>query len=101
MLTKEFDEAAWRCFAGCESWTNGMETLPLIGEGAFANGTRYCVVFDRTGACLLIEDDEINDFGGYCLELHYPTQAAAKAFAAGIGEPRHKLEFFLLGFKPA
>ncbi len=87
MRMNEFDRAAWNSFAGCEPWSGERETLPLIGEGRFENGQRYCLVLDRTGGCLMVENDLVNDFGGRCLEMAFPSQAAARAFAIGIGEP--------------
>lgn len=99
MRMNEFDRTAWHNFAGCESWSGERQTLPLIGEGRFENGQRYCLVLDRTGGCLMVEDDLVNDFGGRCLEMAFPSQAAARAFAVGIGEPKTMTEFLVLGFR--
>ncbi len=98
METKEFDQSAWWAYAGAESWPTGEP--PLIGTGTFPNGEEFELVLDCTGGCLVL-DDEQAEAGGYVLELPFPTQAAARAFAEGIGEPGHKLDLFLLGFKPA
>lgn len=101
MEVHEFDRGAWMSFAGCERWQgeNGEGTEPLIGEGVFESGERFCLVLDSTGACLMIEDDPQCQFGGYCLSLPFPTQDAARTFAKGIGEPNGRQIFFMLGFE--
>ncbi len=100
MNVREFQKQDWSAFAGCEAFPGtDTETLPLFASGTFENGEEFVLVLDRNGACL-VADDEQAVYGGYCLELPFPLQATARAFAEGIGEPRHKLDFFLLGFKP-
>jgi len=98
MKMDEFTRSAWDAYAGAEAWPN--RDLPLIGRGAFEDGEEYELVLDCTGGCLVL-DDEWAEAGGYVLELPFPTQAAALAFAEGMGEPDHKLDLFMLGFKPA
>jgi len=49
----------------------------------------------------MVEDDPVNDSGGHCLALPCPTQAAARAFASGIGEPKSISVFLALGFREA
>ncbi|MBN1451548.1 MAG: hypothetical protein JW963_11075 [Anaerolineales bacterium] len=101
MEMQEFDQRAWGSFSGSEAWhaTSAEGALPLIGEGRFATGEHYCMVLDRTGGCLTVEGDPQNDFGGYVLDLPFPTQKAAQAFASGIGEPKSKQDFFAFGFQ--
>ena len=103
MRMEEFDRQAWMSFQGCAGWStaDGRECEPLIGEGRFADGTRYCLVLDRTGGCLLVEDDPVNDYGGRVYPAGFPTQAAARAFASGIGEPQSLDAFLSLGFREA
>ena len=100
METREFREHDWHGFEGAEAWhaTSAEGALPLIATGTLENGKEYVVVFDRTGGCLLIEDEEQSD-GGWQLILPFPTQQAARAFAAGLGEPKRKSDFFQVGFQ--
>jgi hypothetical protein len=42
---------------------------------------------------------KLRTIGGRCLELAFPSQAAARAFAIGIGEPVSVDEFLVLGFR--
>lgn len=101
MRTRTFEKHDWDAFAGCEAFpaTDAEKELPLFASGTFENGEEFVLVLDSTGACLVVDDDQAA-YGGYCLELPFPTQATAQAFAEGIGEPKHKMDFFLLGFKP-
>ena len=97
MNAREFTNHDWDAFAGCERWADGAE--PLMALGALETGKEVCVVLDRNGACLMIEDDDQNDYGGHVLEMEFPTQAAARAFAIGMGEPKTKDECLRYGFK--
>ena len=86
METREFQEQDWNGFCGATEWDDG--NAPLFAKGNFADGREYVMILDATGGCLLVEgDDDANDEGGRVLECAFPTQAAAWAFARGIGEP--------------
>ncbi len=97
MEVREFAECDWHSFNGCSYWPDGK--LPLIGNCRLENGKEYVIVFDPTGACLLIEDDEINDYGGRYLSVDIPTQQLAYAIAQGMGEPATIHQFHTFGFR--
>ena len=99
METRIFSRSEWDAFAGSTCWADQSE--PLFGKGLLGNGKEFVLVIDPTSCCLLIEDDPVNDFGGYILEVSFPTQAAAQAFARGIGEPKTLTDFLALGFREA
>ncbi len=95
MQMNTFSKHDWSAFAGAEGW---HDAAPLIGEGNFANGERFVLVLDATGGCL-VADDEQADYGGYQYLCPFLSQQDARAFAERIGEPGHKVEFLLAGFK--
>ena len=95
MEMREFTRRDWDAFAGAERWP---DAAPLIGEGAFADGERYVLVLDATGGCM-IADDEQADYGGYQLRRAFLSQAEARAFAERLGNPDHKLDLFVRGFR--
>jgi hypothetical protein len=97
MDTQEFTRNEWLSYAGAESWST--QKLPLIGRGKFESGKEFEIVFDHTGACLIIEDHPCNVYGGHVLDLAFPTQAAAEVFAKGIIAPKSLLDFLALGFR--
>ena len=99
MQTREFTESDWWGFQGCSKWQGGDE--PLISVGTLDNGKEYVLVFDPTGACLVVDDHPASESGGWVLPMTFPTQAAARAFATGIPEPHHYLDLLLLGFEEA
>ena len=96
MEAREFGRHDWDGFAGAERWG---EAPPLMAVGKFADGREVVLVLDRTGGCVLVEDDPQNDAGGYVLALPSPTQLAAKAFARGMGEPQRLEDFLAVGFE--
>lgn len=97
MEAKQFDRHDHDAFAGAEGWPDGA--APLIAHSAFADGTAFVLVLDKTGGCLVVDGDEQNQYGGYVLALPFPTQAAARVFAAGLGEPRSRDDFLTVGFQ--
>jgi len=97
MEMHEFTESEWMGYQGATGWNNGAP--PLFASGTFENGEQYELILDATGGCLVVDDDHMLE-GGYVLHLPFPNQSAAMAFAKGIGTPTHKLDFFLIGFKP-
>jgi len=100
MELKDFCENDWLGFAGCSYWPDGE--LPLIGNGRLENGKEYVIVFDPTGACLLVEnDDEVNDYGGRTLSMNIPSQQLAYAIARGMGEPETIHQFHTFVFREA
>ena len=94
MEMREFTKGDWSAFAGAERWA---DALPLIGESAFAGGERYVLVLDATGGCM-VADDEQADYGGYQMRRAFLSQADARLFAERLGNPAHKLDFFVRGF---
>jgi len=101
MEMREFTRHDWDAFCGAEAWRTpaGEGSLPLITSGTLEDGKEYVLVLDRTGGCLMIEDEEQSDYGGWQLLMPFPTQRAAIAFGKGLGEPKHKLDFFCAGFE--
>lgn len=98
MEVREFAESDWHNFNGCSNWPDGKP--PLIGKGILENGKEYMIVFDPTGACLLIEDDdEINIAGGRILSLPLPSQRLARSLARGMGFPATIHQFHMFGFR--
>ena len=97
METRIFSRSEWDAFTGSARWADQSE--PLFGKGKLESGKEFVLAIDSTSGCLLIEDDPVNDFGGYILEVSFPTQAAARAFAHGIGEPKTLTDFLALGFR--
>ena len=102
MDVNEFRERDWYGFQGADAWhaTSAEGALPIIAKGTLENGKEYVVVFDRNGAALMIEDEEQTTYGGWQICLPFPTQRAARAFASGLGAPKCKSDFFLVGFEP-
>jgi len=97
MQTHGFQQHDRYAFGGGIGWKRDEE--PLIGKGKFADGREYVVVLNSTGGCLMVQDDEVtNNEGGRDFKCPFPTQAAAMAFARGIGEPRELADFLVLGF---
>ena len=92
-----FSRSEWLDYAGAESWS--AEKPPLFGRGKFEDGKEFELALDRTGGCLMIEDHPCNICGGHVIELAFPTQAGAIAFAHGIGEPKTLTDFLALGFR--
>ena len=80
MNVNEFTAADWECFSGAEEWADG--SAPLIGE---TDG--YVLVLDAGSVDLMDQDGD----EAYRLNVAFPTQAAARAFAAGLPD----------GFDPA
>jgi len=100
MDIREFAESDWHGFNGCCNWPDGKP--PLIGKGKLDTGKGYVIVFDPTGACLLIEDDdEVNQCGGRILSLNIPSQQLAYALAQGMGEPATIHQLHTFGFREA
>ncbi len=97
MKVREFQKQDWDAFAGCVDWSDGM--VPLISIGEFEDGKEFVVVFDPTGTCLVIEDHPQSFGGGWIIEMAFPTQEAARAFAEGIQPPKCLADFLMLGFK--
>jgi hypothetical protein len=78
---RKFNESDWNAFAGAESWTDGN---PLFLEGKFTDNTEFVIVLDKNGGCLMVEDNPINDEGGYQLTFKLATQEAGLTFAGGL-----------------
>lgn len=97
MEIRIFSRSEWDAFAGSTRWADQSE--PLFGKGKLESGKEFVLAIDPTSCCLLIEDDPVNEFGGYILEVSFPTQAAALAFLRGIGEPKTLADFLALGFR--
>ncbi len=96
MELREFTRHDFDAFGGAERWPDAE---PLIADGAFANGMGWVLVLDRQGACLVCDDDQ-SAFGGYAIARPFLSPADARAFAATLGEPKTRGEFFLAGFTP-
>lgn len=89
METREFQRVDWDGFAGAEGWG---ESKPLIGEGTF-DGNGFAVVFDKEG--VFVTDGETD----LSLTLPFPTQGAARIFAAGFPETSTLAELKKAGFE--
>jgi len=96
MEMRQFNPSDWDAFGGAESWPDGAE--PLFGEVLFANGDEYFLVLDRTGGCLLMAADN-GDMSSYSLDMPLLNQDEARVLAQRLGEPRHRIDFLLAGFK--
>ena len=96
MELRELTRHDFDAFGGAEAWRE-MGANPLIAEGAFANGMGWVLVLDRQGACLVCDDTQAA-FGGYSLSRPFLSPAEARAFAATLGEPKTRGEFFIAGF---
>ena len=94
MELRTFSRTDWHGFAGAERWS---DSDPLIADGMFANGMGWVLVLDRQGACLVCDDTQAA-FGGYSLSRPFLSPAEARAFAATLGEPKTRGEFFIAGF---
>ena len=94
MELRTFSRTDWHGFAGAERWP---DSEPLIANGMFADGMGWVLVLDINGACLVC-DDEQAAYGGYALNRRFLSVADARAFAATLGEPKTRGEFFIAGF---
>jgi len=99
MKLHKFDQSAWSSFAGCIRWPDGRE--PLIGVGVLDSGKEVVMVLDPTGACIVVEDHPVSLYGGWVLDLPFPTQDAAHAFGTGMETPTRIDDFLRLGFREA
>jgi hypothetical protein len=96
MQMREFTKSDWHGFTGAEPWENAQ---PLIAEGRLEDGMDWVLVLDRNGGCLICDDDQAQN-GGYALSARsFHSVEAARLFAAFLGEPKTKYEFFLAGFR--
>jgi len=98
MELREFTRHDFDAFAGAEAWSD-QDAQPLIADGAFANGMGWVLVLDSQGACLVCDDDQAA-CGGYAIARPFLSPAEARAFAASLGDPKTRGEFFLAGFTP-
>ena len=94
MELRDFTRYDFDAFGGAERWPDAE---PLLAEGTFINGMRWVLVLDRQGACLVCEDAQAA-FGGYMLARPFLSPADARAFAASLGEPATRGQFFIAGF---
>jgi len=94
-ILREMNQSDWLAFAGAEGWHNEQ---PLIAEGHLNDGTAYVLVLDRTGGCLIL-DDEQAEYGGYQLERSFCSQASARLFAYDHLSVPTKASFLAAGFE--
>ncbi len=94
MELREFTRHDFDAFGGAEAF---VDSRPLVATGEFGDGTEWVLVLDRNGACMVC-DDEQAPFGGYCLQRKMPFVSQARDFAASLGDPKTRGEFFIAGF---
>ena len=95
MELREFTPHDWYGFSDVEQWP---DSVPLLAKGRFENGMDWVLVLDKNGGCF-IADDAQGPYGGYMLERKFASAAEARLFAKVLGEPTHRFDFFVAGFK--
>ena len=91
---REFTRQDWMSFQGAESWS--AATRPLIAENQ-----KTMILADKTSVLVMIEGDPQNEYGGWTLDIAFPTQAMAKIFLNGFPEDFDSLYLQANGFKAA
>lgn len=101
---REFTKHDWMAFAGAENWPvihdlTADECEPIIAEGKNKKDEGTMVLVDKKGILAMVEHDPQGEYGGYTLEIQFPTQILARAFMEGFSEDFNGLDLMLMGFK--